>query len=156
MECIHTRAYISRLRLVFRYWPLGVVTTLPSLRHTYSLIDIAAYEAIVGTLVTLSDSLEPLTWLAGSLQTSRFIALEQCHMIIHTRLICMNQTDWPCCQTCHMWSAHMYLLDWVSFFPEISETLSVFTTDIFHIAWHLAIHSFRPLPRGLVSRLQWR
>ena len=71
---------ILPLRLVLQYWPLGIATTLPSLRHTYSLIDIAvsspidiaAYGAIVGTLMTPSDSLEPLTWLASLLQTSRF------------------------------------------------------------------------------------
>ena len=54
-----------------------------------------------------------------------------------------------------MWREHMYLLGCVSFSRDLRDIICVHHRH-FHNAWHLAIHSFRPLPRGLISRLQWR
>ena len=50
----------------------------------------------------------------------------------------------------------MYLLGWVSFFQRFQRLFICVHHRHFYIAWHLAIHSFRLLPRSLVSRLSWR
>ena len=55
-----------------------------------------------------------------------------------------------------MWRVAHVLTRLSKLFPEISETFICVHHRHYYIARHLAIHSFRLLPRSLVSRLSWR